>query len=429
MCYRTQKRSRHLLAFIFATVSTVYQIDAFQAAPAPVVSRANHVLFTSLSTPSGHLVTNDDDGPDEDDSDSPWRRLSNKEEVNIQVIAMGNNTKRDEFQRHLKRIFAKVRNKKKRAHLMYDALKRAEIAYYDLAEESMPELYSQETDHPYDGPIIRPESRCYAMVINAYANAKLGEQGGKTAEEILQRHNDFWGSEANHFLHKGVMKTWLQAGDMRKAKEHLNRIEDIYRCSSTDLGDYDLSVYTKFMDRLPRAGDKYRKDMGNWSTEVLESAREQFLGDGLALMPSFRDIYVSTMECQRRSYRGIISLRRAHSVFEQLEADYSSFNEHFALKPSAECAVPIAQAVTHCHGRVESIEILEKVLARLEGRFDRTGDKDFLPSEQMYALLLSSYGRVSADQSSKYSSKVEGIMSRMSKYGIQPSKYALTAGK
>lgn len=392
-------------------------------------------LSTSLSTPTGTNFTSFHDGDRGTVKKSPSSTIkivpAHQIDCSEDYDQNDQNDSPDfnEFHRHLKRVSFKVRNSKTRATLMDDELKRLETKFYKLTGDDGATRTTDSPKHSYQGSIFRPDSKCYAMVINAYAKSGHGRTQAILAEETCRRFEKFNpDAHANAFMMKGVMKAWLGVGDLKKAEEWLMKMEASYARTLESENAPDMMSYTLFLEALALSNGDYEAKAGPLSLKILGRMRSAYLrGRNLLVMPTLRT-YLSVMRCQERSYRGIVAVNKLRDVLEQLEKDYEAFGRPDSCTPNAQAVMSVINAASKCRGNMQAILIMEEVIQNLQKRFEMTGELEYRPIDQMYTLLLSAYSKVNAENAPICSNKVGEFLAMMSKNDMSPSIYATTAG-
>ena len=101
------------------------------------------------------------------------------------------------FNFYLHQLKDSIRDRRTKVLHMDDELKRMESKYYFLAGNDLPEINFPLGNlfEYYSGNIVEPNDRTYELILRAYSKAKLGEDGFKRAENIIERYVD------EHLLH------------------------------------------------------------------------------------------------------------------------------------------------------------------------------------------------------------------------------------
>ncbi len=420
-----------LFCVILSTVATNAFVHTMTRRPIGVKPPTQ--LYTSLSTPTGRNFTafHDDDRAD-------IKKVITKNSIKIIPIHQIDHSEMDatedssdfnEFHRHLKRVSFKVRNSKTRAILMDDELKRLETKFYNLTGDDMPTCRLAPSQYSYHGPTYRPDSKCYAMVINAYAKSGHGRTEACLAEEACERFEMFNPeSNANSFMMKGILKAWLGVGELEKAEQCLMKMENCYKKTHQFQDAPDMMSYTLFLEALAHCRGDYESQAGSLSLELFHRMRTAYIfGENSHAMPTLRT-YLAVMRCQERSYRGIIAVNKIRNVLEQLERDYEVFGRPDTCRPNAQAAMLVISIASKCRGNMQAIRIMETVLQKLQERFEESGELEYRPLDQMYTLLFSAYSKVNAENAPTCSKKVDKFLAMMQKNEMTPSIYATTAG-
>lgn len=431
------RRSKYAaaIAVLLSTAATT-STSAFQTRASFVVSsrhsplEANTRLATSLSTPTGTNVTAFKDDDDDQRKTRPQNsihidHLPHREHKDYDN---GRDPNFNEFHSYLHRISTNVKNPKTRANLMDDELKRLEAKYYDLSGDDVPECRYEPSKFSYAGPRFQPDEKCYAMVINAYAKSGLGKVGALLAEATAERFEHYHpGKQVNAFIMRGIVRSWVDADDLKRAEQWLNKMEERYDETREPKDAPDTATYNFFLNALVHS--KYKKQAGGLSMTILEKMRNGYLKRGNQQVMPTLPTYLTVIRCQQFSRReGMANVLRMRKILQLLEQDYEAFGRPDSCKPTAEASLPIIEVATKFRGNIQSIMIAEDVLRVLHERYEETKDPEYLPIDQMYTLLFAAYSKVNSQYAARCSEKVDEVLKIMEKNGMDPSIFAVTAG-
>jgi len=338
----------------------------------------------------------------------------------------------NEFHKYLKRISQKIRNGERRVHRMDYELKRMEYMYFKLSEDHAPDSPYESYERPYDGPVFRPDLRSYSMVINAYSKSGLGRTAAQKCKEAALRYETFNpGYHANAFMIRGIVKAWLAAGDLDKAMEWIEKMEDNFAMTRSPDDAPDAETYTLYLEALSSSSAKESDPTaGSISMTILRKMGRDFLSEeNLEMMPTERT-YHATMMCQQKSYTGMTALNKMYTVLKQQVADYEEFGRPESQgKPGVSSVLPVIKFASENRGNMQAIHIMEECIDQLQAKFEETGDLDYVPLEQMFTLLFSAYSKVNFQYAGGLSEKVDRYLSMMERNKMKPSIYVTTAGR
>jgi hypothetical protein len=419
MCAGRQDRGRLALVYFVLVAANV---GAFQAHLADSLARRTNPtatsLASSLSTPSSDTYFDDDDS------------VGSKEtKTTIQVLPINNTPTAsgiNGFHRYLKGMSRHIKTKPTLADRMNDELKRLEIDFYNLTGDDVPQCQSDTTKNSYNGPVVRPDARCYTMVCSAYAHAGRGEEGAKLAEEVSVRYEQLNLEPANAFILTSVMKAWVQAENWEQVDRCLQKIEDQFAATKNPLDSPDCMTYTCYIKGLAISHKVNKQKAATKSLELLDKMRDMYIsGENKNALPN-RHTYSYAMKCQERSAKGLVVIDRIEKVYRQLEADYDRFGVS-TLKPTAIAAFPLFNAASRCMGSMPATKRAEGFLNELQKRYDETGDPEYRPLEGMYTSLLTAYAKVDVKNAQRCAKKVDEVLEAMERNQIKPSLHAITA--
>lgn len=437
MTWTHQRRCLATMAWICAVLSTVATNAFVHTLSRRCQVVTNTRLYTSLSTPTGRNFTAFDDN----DKSIGSRRVGNP----IKIIPMQDidQTKPDDddenddddesvqfndFHKYLKKVAFRIRNSKKRACIMDDELKRLETNFYNLTGKDSPKCLLPPPQNSYNGPVLRPDAKCYTMVINAYAKPGLGRTEAHLAEEVCRRFEVYNpGVPSNAFMMKGLLKAWIGVENLKKAEECLSKMEECYASTRHVHNAPDMMVYTLFLEALASSVGEYEAQAGPLSLKILHRMRTSYLsGNNPQAMPTLRT-YLAVMRCQECSSRGIIAVNKIRKILEQLENDYNSFGRPETCKPNAQATKAVISAASKCRGNMQAIGIMEEVIQKLQKRFEETGEHEYRPLDPMYTLLFSAYSKVNTENAQRCSQKVDEFLAVIAKNEMTPSIFATTS--
>lgn len=339
----------------------------------------------------------------------------------------------NEFHLFLKQLSLKIKNGKKRAMLMDAELKRMEMRYYNLCEDDCPTCQIIDSKFAYQGPKFRPDSKAYAMTINAYTKcgATSSEDVANMTEELALRFEKFNdGHRANAFMIRGIVKALLLSHDLERAQMWMKRMEDTYAETRAPEDAPDAVTYTLFLEALSSSSrSNTTLTAGSTSLQILNSMRTQFLsGENDQVMPT-SETYQSVMKCQLESLTGMKVVNSMQAILQQQEKDYYDFGSPDACKVGATCVLPLIDFASKRRGDLQSITVIEKCIDGLQAKFEKTGDLDYQPLDQMFTCLFSAYSKVDFKDSGAMSEKVDRYLAVVDRNKMNPSIYTTTAGE
>jgi hypothetical protein len=118
-----------------------------------------------------------------------------------------------------------------------------------------------------------------------------------------------------------------------------------------------------------------------------------------------------------------------HAVFKQQVNEYEKFGKPQSCKPGASSALPLIVSASKIRGNMQAIRIVQECIDELQARFEETGDTDYQPLDQMFALLFSAYSKVNLKDALGLSEKVDTYLATMERNKMIPSIYVTTAGR
>ena len=334
------------------------------------------------------------------------------------------------FQQYLKGIAKGFVSKFAAAQRMDDELKRMEMITYGLrSRDDISYQNIEDTQSSFKGEYVKPDSRCYVSVCNAYANSGYGEQAAILAEEVAARYEKLTGLKPGTHIMTSVMKAWLKSENWGKADEWFTRMETRYGETRDPQDLPDTVTYSNYISGLSTTRSLDKEIVGTKSVEMLRKMRESYLsGTNPNSMPN-RFTYSFVMKCQEKAYEnnGYECIAQVEKVYRQLEDDYYNVFQANSLKPNAQIGLGLLRAVSRCKGGVKAAQKAEEMLEEFRQRYKETGDLDFKPVEGMYTSLLTTYGKVEQKSAYTYARKVEAVLEDMNNYGIEPNQYTMTA--
>jgi hypothetical protein len=424
------------VAVTAALVGIVLSAGAFQNIPISTIPKSLKRLPTDLSVSlswiSGRNVTEFSEGDEENNNNKVDRKLSR---APIKILPMdrlvrstnGDDPQFNEFHQYLKRISLKIRNGKRRVNLMDNELKRMETKHFMLSMDGAQECQYEKSELSYEGPVFRPDSKAYSMVINAYTKSGLGTTAATLSEETARRYEEYNpGHHANAFMIRGIVKAWINAGNLDKAGQWIEKMDENYAITRSPDHAPDSTTYTLFLEALSSSSNPAAGDM---SMKILRKMVKAYLSkQNLQIMPT-NQTYQAVMKCQQKCHPGMTGVNKMHDVLKQQAAQYEEFGRPQRCKPGASSALPLIVLASEKRGNMQAIRIVEQCIEELQARFEETGDADYQPLDQIFTLLFSAYSKVNFKDALGLSEKVDIYLSMMERNQMSPSIYVTTAGR
>jgi flagellin-specific chaperone FliS len=351
-------------------------------------------------------------------------RKRNYQEGGNQGVSKNKSVSRHRFQQYLRKLSNEIRNKRTLANRMDDELKTMEINFYgldvDKGDETMRCRYPDSVS--YNGPVVAPDVRCYAMVASAYAKSRLGETGAELAEQVLRRcekYSTF--TKPNVILKTACLNAWIQAGDWDKADRWLFDIEQRYNITGERIDAPDTILYTHYLEGLASTKSLSPNQIISRCDKILQKmhALAESRENPYASPNSFT--YLAAMKARSRRRQSANKNENWATIVEEVEALLRELQERYQaagkgdpkLKPNAHCYIPVANAAARSRGGIEAARYAESLLRELEHLYLETGDPDYRPLDGIYTACFTAYARVEKEHATEAAQRVRLLLQEL----------------
>ena len=283
----------------------------------------------------------------------------------------------------------KIRNKRKRAYFMDRELRVLEQRWYE------PEVVPEETGI-FKGPLVCPDTSCYAMVIDAYSKSGLGKKGSFLANRVMERflsRTEMSDIRQTTVLYTSLIKAWANADDLRKAKYVLHQLEDLYLESRNPELEPDQHTYSEYLNALSRSKSMTNKDIAEGALKMLKHMDHMATAKGIVKATPNSFSFGAIIRCVGR----LGDYTAVDEVFNTLKERYHEATTTEAkanLKPTFKVYGAVLNAYSRGNQNITAALAADQLLSEMKELYEKTSDPALKPNEYIYSSILTTYSRV-----------------------------------